>query len=48
MKKYLILFLLLISTITGITKKGEDNSPISPIKHTVSVYASDGGSVVTG
>jgi uncharacterized repeat protein (TIGR02543 family) len=44
--KYL-LSLIVLCLLAYTCSKGEDNSPISPIKHTVSVYASDGGSVNT-
>ena len=45
MKKSLLLIGLCLLAYT--CSKGEDNSPITPIKHTVSVSASDGGSVNT-
>ena len=45
MKKLLLLIGLCLLAYT--CSKGEDNSPIAPIKYTVSVSASDGGSVST-
>ena len=45
MKKSLLLIGLCLLAYT--CSKGEDNSPIAPIKYTVSVSASDGGSVST-
>jgi uncharacterized repeat protein (TIGR02543 family) len=45
MKKLLLLIGLCLLAYS--CSKGEDNSPIAPIKYTVSVSASDGGSVST-
>ena len=45
MKKLLLLIGLCLLAYSCI--KGEDNSPIAPIKYTLSVSASDGGSVST-
>lgn len=45
MKKLLLLIGLCLLAYT--CSKGEDNSPIAPIKYTVSISASDGGSVNT-
>ncbi|MDA8762716.1 hypothetical protein N9M92_00645 [Flavobacteriaceae bacterium] len=45
MKKLLLLIVLCLLAYT--CSKGEDNSPIAPIKYTVSISASDGGSVST-